>query len=80
MTIARVKIRPGPLAVRGPVVIVDADGHELMIPETEQVILCRCGQSAAKPFCDMSHERVGFASQPCLRDTEEGKSATATAR
>lgn len=30
------------------------------IPTPETYRLCRCGQSANKPFCDGSHQRVGF--------------------
>jgi hypothetical protein len=29
-----------------------------------RVLLCRCGTSANKPFCDSSHERAGFRSRP----------------
>jgi CDGSH-type Zn-finger protein/truncated hemoglobin YjbI len=33
-------------------------GEELAVPP--QVALCRCGESATKPFCDGSHARTGF--------------------
>ena len=28
--------------------------------EKPRVFLCRCGQSANKPFCDSTHKTVGF--------------------
>lgn len=48
----------GPLYVRGDLEILSGGG-ELLLRET-RVALCRCGQSANKPFCDNSHLRVKF--------------------
>jgi CDGSH-type Zn-finger protein/uncharacterized Fe-S cluster protein YjdI len=56
-----VDIRPepnGPLSVRGNVEICAGTGRT--IDRVSRARLCRCGQSASKPFCDNSHERVGF--------------------
>lgn len=58
---ADVRIRPlknGPLEVSGPVEIQDADGKALTAEQP--AYLCRCGQSANKPFCDGTHRKVGF--------------------
>jgi CDGSH-type Zn-finger protein len=55
------KVHPetnGPLNVRGNVEICAGTGRT--IDRMTSVRLCRCGQSANKPFCDNSHERVGF--------------------
>jgi uncharacterized Fe-S cluster protein YjdI/CDGSH-type Zn-finger protein len=51
-------VRKGPLFLRGRVRIQDADGR--VIREDTRVALCRCGASANKPFCDGSHNRIGF--------------------
>jgi CDGSH-type Zn-finger protein len=43
----------GPLWVQGGVEIVDANGDSYEV--RNRVTLCRCGQSANKPFCDGTH-------------------------
>jgi CDGSH-type Zn-finger protein len=54
----------GPLVIQGPVRIVDAEGREFTLPtEKPQIALCRCGQSANKPFCDGAHKQCGFLAQ-----------------
>jgi CDGSH-type Zn-finger protein len=40
--------------------VIDAVGSEFVVPEGDAIVLCRCGHSANKPFCDKSHRRVGF--------------------
>ena len=52
----------GPLLLRGNLRILGADGTELA--RLERVALCRCGQSANKPFCDGTHKRVAFRDGP----------------
>jgi CDGSH-type Zn-finger protein len=52
--------RNGPYKVEGPVRVIDADGNEFEIPIGDAIVLCRCGHSQTKPFCDTSHRRVGF--------------------
>ncbi len=48
----------------------------------EAMGLCRCGQSANKPYCDGSHKNVGFSGENKLdpardrRDTYQGKKIT----
>ena len=49
----------GPLYVTGGVTVNRADG--LPAETRNRVTLCRCGQSAIKPFCDGSHSKAGFA-------------------
>jgi CDGSH-type Zn-finger protein len=55
----------GPYKVDGPVRLIDSEGNEFVIPEGEGIVLCRCGYSRTKPFCDKSHKRVGFVADDC---------------
>src|SRR5437870_10380665 len=71
MDTTRITPKPnGPLIVEGPVKIVTPDGRELAVPPrkdgrpAEVVVLCRCGGSATKPFCDGSHKRNGLSVAP----------------
>ncbi len=49
----------GPYLVKGPVLLLDAEGNEFRA-EHSTVALCRCGGSMTKPFCDGTHSKVGF--------------------
>lgn len=65
-------IEDGPYLVEGGVplvraeIVVNDEGDAIAWRETgridagESYLLCRCGQSSEKPFCDYSHIAVGF--------------------
>ena len=55
----------GPYAIRAE---IDLEGHGAMFRAT----LCRCGQSANKPFCDNSHRAASFTAtgEPASRESE----------
>jgi CDGSH-type Zn-finger protein/truncated hemoglobin YjbI len=52
------------------------------LPTRPQMALCRCGQSAIKPFCDGTHAEIGFTDEkdpkrvPDRRDTYVGQQVT----
>lgn len=56
----------GPVPMAGQTIVADDRGESREWREgepfetRESFPLCRCGQSATKPFCDGSHVRVGF--------------------
>ena len=52
----------GPYVVSGPITLVDGAGDPVVV-SGEVIALCRCGDSANKPFCDGSHKAAEFASQ-----------------
>lgn len=86
----RIKIiKDGPYLVTGgiplyeQVIVTDEAGHtrELIdkkeYPRQETYILCRCGASKNKPFCDGSHREIGFdGSETASRKPYTEKSET----
>ncbi|HRC77611.1 MAG TPA: CDGSH iron-sulfur domain-containing protein, partial [Kouleothrix sp.] len=65
--------------LRGDIALRAPDGT-LLAHET-RVALCRCGQSANKPFCDGSHHQAAFhdpgaIGEKTLRPAEPGAPAT----
>src|ERR1035437_8631711 len=65
-------VENGPYRVEGSVplakqtIVTNDDGDAVEWRRSDEVEtklaynLCRCGQSASKPFCDGSHARIGF--------------------
>jgi len=68
-----IKVRHnGPYKVTGPVRLIDADGNEFEVPKGESIVLCRCGGSKTKPFCDKTHSKIGFeAAERAVAETGE---------
>jgi CDGSH-type Zn-finger protein/uncharacterized Fe-S cluster protein YjdI len=55
----------GPLRLDGPFAVIglDAQSGGEAVYRGEETVLCRCGGSATKPFCDGSHKRNGFQAE-----------------
>jgi hypothetical protein len=51
----------GPLLVAGNLEVVSGTGRTTN--RVERTALCRCGQSANKPYCDGSHTAAGFRAE-----------------
>lgn len=66
-----IKVREnGPYLVKGTVTLIDADGNPYSVEEN--FVLCRCGGSKTKPFCDGSHRENGFtATERATARTQE---------
>jgi len=56
----KIKIREN-----GPVILETQDAFSVSVAGTTEqkkgpIVLCRCGQSSNKPFCDGTHRDAGF--------------------
>jgi CDGSH-type Zn-finger protein len=58
----------GPIRVEGDFEILDPAGAAFGLAGRVVISLCRCGHSANKPFCDGSHNRVGFSDPVAARE------------
>ncbi len=60
----KVKVTPfkdGPLGIEGNLEICSGTGRT--VNRVTKTTLCRCGQSANKPYCDGTHKKVGFTTE-----------------
>jgi len=60
----------GSIRVEGEFELLDQDGKAFGLAGRTRISLCRCGQSAKKPFCDGSHKSCGFESAVVAFDLE----------
>jgi CDGSH-type Zn-finger protein len=69
MAATKITVSPnGPYRVEGDFELVDPQGKPFGLAGRAMISLCRCGNSANKPFCDGSHRTCGFQDQPLARD------------
>jgi len=53
-------LKNGSLKVEGEIPLEDSEGASIDIPTGKAYHLCRCGESAKKPFCDGRHNVCSF--------------------
>jgi CDGSH-type Zn-finger protein len=53
----------GPYEVAGGAKLLDYTGKEYVESAIDPLFLCRSGASKNKPFCDDSHEDIGFKAE-----------------
>jgi len=57
-TVSVTPLPNGPVRVEGNLEICSGTGRT--VEQTRKVVLCRCGQSENKPYCDGTHAKIGF--------------------
>ena len=74
--VANIKVRRnGPYLVEGDdVTLVDWNGNAYQIPK-RPFVLCRCGMSSNRPFCDSTHARRGFEAAEAAVPDDQDKAA-----
>ena len=76
-TVTTVYVQPdGPYIVTGDFVL-DARGAPR---DNSSVVLCRCGRSSNKPYCDGTHKHVGFVDTGVLPAGTEPDGSASTGR
>ncbi len=69
-----IKVRHnGPFLVTGPATLVDVDGNTFDVGDRGDFVLCRCGHSGKRPFCDGSHKQCGFQSAESATNNDPTK-------
>jgi CDGSH-type Zn-finger protein len=53
----------GSIRVEGEFELFDGAGNKFDLQGKTAISLCRCGESANKPFCDGAHKNCNFASE-----------------
>ncbi len=61
-------VHNGPIRIEGEFSICDPEGRAFGLAGRTLISLCRCGQSGNKPFCDGTHNRVGFQDTVTARE------------
>jgi len=65
MSDVKILVKPnGPLLVSGDVSLVDGTEKAFGLGGRTTIAFCRCGHSGSKPFCDGTHNKIGFQSDP----------------
>jgi CDGSH-type Zn-finger protein len=64
MAQVKITVKPnGPYRVEAPegaIELVDGNGNKYDLTGKPAFSLCRCGASANRPFCDGTHNKIGF--------------------